>query len=121
MISLHKGDVVLALFPFTDLSQTKLRPAVVLWSSITNQDVTICFISSQDIANLSSDEFLLQPSSSEFLGTGLKVISKVRVTKIVTVELKLVTRKLGSLGNVQISELNTKIIQAFQLDRKLIP
>ena len=115
MIALQKGDVVLAFFPFSDLSQTKLRPAIVLWSSATNQDVTICFITSQDINDVSTDEFLLQPSDPEFLGTGLKVVSKVRATKIVSLERKLITRRLGKLGNIHISTLNTKIIQAFQL------
>jgi len=115
MISLQKGDVVLALFPFTDFSQTKLRPAVVLWADAKNQDITICFITSQDVVNVFSDELLLQPSDSEFLSTGLKVISKVRVTKIVTLERKMITRRLGKLGNDYISDLNAKMIQAFQL------
>lgn len=108
MISLQKGNIVLALFPFSDFSETKLRPAVILWASDTNQDVTICFITSQNIANVSSDEFLLQPSNPEFLNTGLKVVSKVRVTKIVTLERKLIIRKLGELGNGYISKLNAK-------------
>lgn len=44
-MSLKKGDVVLAPFPFTDLSQTKLRPAIVLWaSSKGSNDITLCFI-----------------------------------------------------------------------------
>ena len=29
-MTLSKGDIVLTQFPFTDLSQTKLRPAVIL-------------------------------------------------------------------------------------------
>lgn len=116
MIALQKGDVVLALFPFNDLSQTKLRPAIVLWTSSAGQDVTICFITSQNPNDVSADEFLLQPADPEFLGTGLKVISKVRVTKIVSLERKLITRRLGKLGNTYISTLNTKIIQAFRLN-----
>lgn len=116
MIALQKGDVVLAVFPFSDLSQTKLRPAIVLWTSRTGQDVTICFITSQSLNDVSTDEFLLQPSDPEFLGTGLKVVSKIRVTKIASLERKLITRRLGQLGNTYISTLNTKIIQAFQLN-----
>ena len=113
MIALQKGDVVLAVFPFSDLSQTKLRPAIVLWKSSTGQDATICFITSQSLNDVSTDEFLLQPSDPEFLGTGLKLVSKVRVTKIASLERKLITRRLGQLGNTYISILNTKIIQAF--------
>jgi mRNA interferase MazF len=117
MITLQKGDVVLALFPFSDFSQTKLRPSVIVWVSPVDHDVTICFITSQGINDISTDEFRLQPSDSEFLATGLKVDSKVRVTKIVSIERKLITRRLGKLGNDYISTLNTKMVEAFQLNQ----
>jgi len=40
-----KGDIVLITFPFTDLSGSKLRPAVIL--AETEEDLTVCFPSSQ--------------------------------------------------------------------------
>lgn len=42
---MKKGDLVLLPFPFTDLTGSKKRPAVVLIN--TEMDVTLCFISSQ--------------------------------------------------------------------------
>ena len=116
MILLQKGDVVLAHFPFSDLLNTKLRPAIVLCLSTVNQEVTVCFITSKNADPLSTDEFLIHPSDPDFQATGLKVVSKVRVTKIVTLERKLITRKLGELDKGYRSTLNTIIIQAFQLN-----
>ncbi|MGA9381130.1 MAG: type II toxin-antitoxin system PemK/MazF family toxin [Phormidium sp.] len=114
-MTLQKGDIVLVQFPFADLSQTKLRPAVVL-SVISNPDeVTLCFISSQNVANLSPEEFAMNSSDQEFQETGLRVSSKVRVTRIVTLESRLLLRRLGKLGNQQMQQLNTIMIQAFHL------
>jgi mRNA interferase MazF len=48
-MALTKGDVVLVPFPFTDLSTAKLRPAIVLWVETIGVDVTLCFISSQNL------------------------------------------------------------------------
>ncbi|MUH00858.1 type II toxin-antitoxin system PemK/MazF family toxin [Scytonema sp. UIC 10036] len=113
---LKKGDVILAPFPFTDLSQTKLRPAVVLWVSSTgSNDIVICFISSQNLTNLKPEEFLIGDSDSELINTGLKVTSKVIVSRLVTIDRNLITRRLGNLGTNQLQELNTRLIQIFQL------
>lgn len=40
-----KGDIILIIFPFTNLSGSKLRPAVVLAEN--SDDVTVTFITSQ--------------------------------------------------------------------------
>mgnify|MGYP003344528084 CR=1 FL=1 len=37
-----KGDIVLIPFPFTDLTGSKLRPALIL--ATTEHDVTVAFI-----------------------------------------------------------------------------
>lgn len=114
-MSFSKGDIVLVPFPFTDLSQTKLRPAVVLCVDSAGNDVTLCFISSQNITSLSPGEFAISPSDLEFAVTGLRVASKVRVSRIVTLERRLLTRRIGKLGTNQIERLNKILIQIFQL------
>jgi len=114
-VVLSKGDIVLVPFPFTDLTQTKLRPAVVLWSDPNGSDVTLCFISSQNVTSIAPGEFVLDPSDAEFAGTQLKVASKVRVARIVTLERRLLQRRLGKLGPIQMQRLDVSLRQAFQL------
>ncbi|MCC3415835.1 MAG: type II toxin-antitoxin system PemK/MazF family toxin [Microcoleus sp. PH2017_29_MFU_D_A] len=87
----------------------------MLWASSTIDEITICFISSQNVTSLSSDEFTLNASDPEFFSTGLRVSSKVRVTRIVSLEQRLIVRRLGELESQQMQQLNATIIQAFQL------
>lgn len=113
-MSLAKGDIVLVPFPFTDLSRTKLRPAVILCVDSLRPDITVCFISSK-LNEVTGDEVVLTPEDSEFTQTGLKVASKIRVTKIVTLDRQLLQRQLGSLGQQQLQQLNEALRLAFQL------
>ena len=80
-----------------------------------SNDVTLCFISSQGIQNLSEGEFTIHPSNTEFRDTGLKVVSKVRVTRIVTIERSLILRRLGKLNCKHVQQLNLFMIQVFRL------
>ncbi|QLE58393.1 type II toxin-antitoxin system PemK/MazF family toxin [Nostoc sp. TCL26-01] len=114
-MTLSKGDIILTQFPFTDLSQTKLRPAVILWVDSIKDEITLCFISSQNVNNLTSEEFAILDSDPDFVKTGLRISSKVRVTRIATLNRLLVVRRLGQLTTQQIQKLNEIMIQAFQL------
>jgi mRNA interferase MazF len=112
---ISKGDILLVPFPFTDLSETKLRPAVVLWVDSRGQDVTLCFISSQSIDQVTNDEFVIFKSDAEFAQTGLKADSKVRVARIVTLERLLLKRRLGQIGSQHFQQLDQCLIHAFQI------
>jgi mRNA interferase MazF len=114
-MSLQKGDIVLVPFPFTDLSGTKLRHSLVLWIDTIGDDVTLCFISSQNISSLSPEGSILEPSDPDFTSTGLRVASKVRVTRVTTIERRLITRRIGKLGANQLQQLNTVMLQALKL------
>ncbi|NEQ43434.1 MAG: type II toxin-antitoxin system PemK/MazF family toxin [Leptolyngbya sp. SIOISBB] len=110
-----KGSIVLVNFPFTDLSQTKLRPAIILWIDPAGNDVIVCAITSQKTDQVSDGELLLKSTDPEFSKTGLRVTSKARITRIATLNRQLVVRQLGDLGKYQHQQLNTLMTQAFQL------
>ncbi|MEG4849881.1 type II toxin-antitoxin system PemK/MazF family toxin [Microcoleus sp. B5-D4] len=116
-MTLKKGDIVLVEFPFTDLSQMKLRPALVLCAISNPDEVTVCFISSQNVSRLSNEEFALNVEDIEFSATGLRVSSKVRVTRIATLQRRLIIRRLGELGNLYIQQLNAYMFEALQIGR----
>lgn len=110
-----RGDIVLVDFPFTDLSQTKLRPALIVWVSLNGEDVVVCAITSQNLKTLEPEDFLIDTTDPEFAETGLRVASKVRVTRVATLRRSLLLKKLGKLGTEQRKGLNTKLVQAFQI------
>jgi mRNA interferase MazF len=114
-VALTKGDLVLVQFPFTDLTQTKLRPALVLHANLDLDEITLCFISSQNVTNLSTEEFGILTSDEEFRETGLRISSKVRVTRIVTLQSRLILRRLGRLSDQHIKQLNNIMKQVFQI------
>ncbi|WP_107670613.1 type II toxin-antitoxin system PemK/MazF family toxin [Cyanothece sp. BG0011] len=114
-MSLKKGDIVLVPFPFSNLSISKLRPAVVLWVDVSGIDITVCFISSQNVNIISPEEFLIDKSDPEFSKTGLKVTSKVRVAKIVTIQRNLIKRKLSKLENNFLQKLDQCLKDTFQI------
>ena len=88
---------------------------MILWVDPLGQDVTLCFISSQKVDRISDDEFVIQIGDDEFLQTGLKVASKVRVARVVTLDRKLLQRRLGSLGSAYLHILDLALVQAFKI------
>jgi mRNA interferase MazF len=103
-----KGDIVLITFPFTDLSGTKLRPAVVLID--TTLDLTVCFITTQ-IAGQEKADILLQPTHEN----GLRKKSLIRVSKIATLDKSILKGRLGRLSEIEIKHLNEQLKSLFNI------
>jgi mRNA interferase MazF len=97
-----KGDIVLIPFPFTDLSGSKLRPAIVLAAS--SMDLTVCFVTTQ-LQWEEPTDVRLQPT----LTNGLKRSSLIRVSKIATLDKSLAKGLLGQLDSNELSELDLKL------------
>ena len=103
-----KGDIVLITFPFTDLSGSKLRPAVVLTD--TNLDLTVCFITTQ-IGWQESTDVMLHVSPTN----GLRKQSLIRTSKIATLDRALAKGLLGRLSLNEINLLNVNLKNLLQL------
>ena len=97
-----KGDIVLITFPFTDLTGSKLRPAVILVDTVL--DLTVCFITTQ-LQWQETTDVLLMPSSSN----GLRKQSLIRTSKIATLDNTLAKGLLGRLTSNELSDLNDKL------------
>ena len=91
MSSRKPGDVVLVDVPFTDLSQSKKRPATVLLSR--GQDHLVVFFTSR-VEQAGPDDMVVTASA----GNGLAVDSAALITKLFTLHESLVVRTLGHLG-----------------------
>jgi mRNA interferase MazF len=103
-----KGDIVLITFPFTDLSGSKLRPAVILAETAT--DITVSFITTQ-LQWQEPADLLIDPSPSN----GLKKQSLIRTGKIATLSISLAKGLLGNLDASDIHDLNKKLKILFGL------
>jgi len=106
---MNKGDVVLIPFPFTDLSENKNRPAVILIDS--EDDVTACFLTTQ-LKWQSEFDISIQPSDFN----GLKKISLIRLNKFATIDKDLIIGRLGSLEKNYIDLLNQNLKKILKIE-----
>lgn len=95
------GDIVLIPFPFAELTNKKVRPAVVICETKDKyQDLVICAISSVVPSQLSKNEMKLP--SNEI--TGLRVPSILKIDRIVTAKREDVIAYLGRLEDLHFTK-----------------
>jgi len=87
-----KGDVVVLPFPFTDLSTSKKRPALVI-SAPQGDDYIMLQITSKNI----KDNYSIPLLQSDFESGSLKQDSNIRPNKIFTLDKSLILYKAGHL------------------------
>ncbi len=106
-----RGKFVLVPFPFTDLSGSKLRPALVLLE--TGVDVVVAFVSSHV-----SDRPLgvvLDGRHPDFDASGLKTPSIIRLDKVATLHKRLVRGEVGEAGSVLRKDVNARFTELYHL------
>ena len=92
--SLLVRQVVLLPFPFSDLSNQKLRPALVL-ADAGRDDWVLCQITSKTYADGRAIELL----ATAFAQGGLQVVSYARPAKLFTAHASLIRSVAGELND----------------------
>lgn len=104
-----KGSVVVIAFPFSDLSQSKRRPALVV-VDLPGEDLILCQITS----HRGDDPNAVEITDADFLKGGLKRISYARIGKLFTADRHLILYTAGELTSDRMSAIMSSIIALFQ-------
>lgn len=100
-----KGDVVVVPFPFSDLTMSKRRPALVI-TDLTGDDLILCQITSQNIR----DEYAIALNDGDFESGGLNKPSNIRPNRLFTADRHIVQYKTGRLKNETIRSVIDALI-----------
>ncbi len=109
MGAVQPGVVVLVRFPFSDLSASKLRPAVVL-ALASGVDWVLCQVTS----NPYGDPLVVPLTSASFASGGLGRDSFARPGKLFTASESLVVRVVGELTSASHRELVGRVVSVLQ-------
>lgn len=104
-----QGIVVLVPFPFTNLSASKVRPALVLSAQPVQSDVSLAFISSQP--KKGEYNIAIKPDMTN----GLKVPSSIICNKIATLEKTVLLGELGFVNDEVMKQVKLKLRTLFDL------
>ena len=110
METLVRGDVVVLLFPFSDLSSSRKRPAVVV-ATLTGDDLILAQITT---ASARSDEYAVPLETENFQTGKLTVSSLVRPNKLFTADVSIISSKIGTLKENKIKEIQDSLVNIFK-------
>lgn len=105
MVPPAAGEVVLLPFPFSDLSRSKVRPAVCL-ADAGRGDWILCQVTSKPYG----DPRAISLDAGDFAGGGLTVASFARPGKLFTAHHTLLVRSVGTLTPAAFQRLRDAVL-----------
>jgi mRNA interferase MazF len=100
------GDVIIIPFPYSDLTQSKRRPAIVL-AEVGRGDFLLCQITSKQYGDMHA----LPLNESDFVSGGINRDSFIRCFKLFTSSETLILRVAGHLTHSKHSEVIGKLVE----------
>ncbi len=108
--SLRKGDVVVLPFPFSDLTKSRRRPALIT-ATLEGDDLILCQITSK----AKKDKYSVILNDNDFLHGNLNQPSTIRPNRIFTADHSIIEYKIGSLKKTKIKKVEQEIIKIFSM------
>jgi mRNA interferase MazF len=109
MAAFVKGDVVVVPFPFSDLTNAKRRPALVL-AGLPKNDLILCLITSQ----AANDNYTTLIENNDFETGSLSKTSYAKSNRVFTANEQLIAYKAGKLTTEKTNEIIAKLIAILQ-------
>lgn len=103
------GSIVFVSFPFSDLSNSKKRPAVVL-AKLAQDDLILCQITSKSY----SDKQAIRIDEKNFAQGGLIKVSYIRPNKLFTANLSIIQNHVAKLNGDTHRQVVAQIVQLLQ-------
>lgn len=106
MAKFIKGDVVVIPFPFSDLSQSKRRPALVV-ATIAGNDAILCQITNKTI----EDDYAIPINDEDFTSGNLKQSGNIRPNRILTADTNIILYRIGCIKKGKLNQVIEKLIE----------
>ncbi len=103
------GEVVLVPFPFSDLSASKLRPALLL-AHAGREDWLCLQITSRPYA----DPFAIEITSDDFAYGSLQRVSHIRPGKVFTAHQSLFQGSVGKIDPNKLEQVRSRLVELIQ-------
>ena len=100
------GDVVVIPFPFSDLSQSKRRPALVL-IVLQGNDIILCQITSKSI----KDNYSIPVDQNDFASGSLNQESNIRPNRLFTADNQIILYRIGNIKKIKLDQVIDKIVE----------
>lgn len=106
MAEFVKGDIVVIPFPFSDLSQSKRRPALVL-TVLQGNDLILCQITSKRIR----DNYAIPVDQNDFASGSLNLESNIRPNRLFTADNQIILYRIGNIKKIKLDHVINKIVE----------
>ena len=117
-MNVQRGDLVLLDYPYASGGGAKVRPALVVQNDRENQrlaNTIVVQITSVTRRALEPTQLLVEVSTSEGQLSGLRQDSVVNCVNIVTLEKAKILRRLGTLPDSLLQQVNACLMTALGL------